>query len=262
MVSQIRRPYTDEENTEYVTVVHFAGDQVFLSEENYPSTHDQLVAVAEQPGRSPLVLDMSNVASVSSMALGMLVKLHKRWLAAGRRLTLCNLSPQVYDVFPVTRLDMVLNLRPAQQGVEPSHQCSRDGHSLGVLVVDDAEEVRSVLETGLRREGYKVFVAADGHEAVGSYQRHREEIAVVLLDVQMPGVGGPKTLAALQKLDPAIRCCFMTGNAGPYAEADLLRTGAVRVFRKPFVFAEVVRTLGQLAGQSSLSRLDRWIAIP
>jgi hypothetical protein len=53
----------------------------------------------------------------------------------------------------------------------------------------------------------------------------------------------------------------MTGNAGPYAEADLLRKGAVRVFRKPVVFPEVVRTLGQLAGQSSLSRLDRWIDI-
>jgi DNA-binding NtrC family response regulator len=72
---------------------------------------------------------------------------------------------------------------------------------------------------------------------------------MVLLDVLMPGLDGPHTLARLQKLSPAVRCCFMTGNHTPYTEETLLQMGAVRVFRKPFAFTEVIDTLNQLASR-------------
>jgi FixJ family two-component response regulator len=46
------------------------------------------------------------------------------------------------------------------------------------------------------------------------YGQHRRSSALVLLDVRMPDWDGPQTLAALQKFDPAVRCCFLTGDAG------------------------------------------------
>jgi FixJ family two-component response regulator len=47
------------------------------------------------------------------------------------------------------------------------------------------------------------------------YQQERPNIALVLLDVRMPGWDRVQTLVALQKLDAAVRCCFLTGHAVP-----------------------------------------------
>jgi DNA-binding response OmpR family regulator len=107
-----------------------------------------------------------------------------------------------------------------------------------------------VLAARLRQEGFEVWLAGHGHQAIELYRRYLEEIAVVLLDVLMPGMDGPHTLTALQKLCPTVRCCFMTGNPTPYTEEALLKMGAVRVFRKPFAFSEVMEALNQLANRS------------
>src|SRR5689334_9613247 len=103
----------------------------------------------------------------------------------------------------------------------------------GVLIVDDDEGVRRVLGDGLWHHGFAVWLAADAREAVEVYRSHRACIGVALLDVQMPGRDGPGTLTDLRELDPTVRTCFVTGDAGRYAEQDLLDLGALAVFRKP-----------------------------
>ena len=117
----------------------------------------------------------------------------------------------------------------------------------GILVVDDEPSVRGFLQVVLRQQGFTVWLAADGHDAIRLYQRHREQIALVLLDVRMPGLNGPQTLAAIQELDPGVVCCFMTGEAGNYTEWQLEGAGALRVFAKPFALAELRAYLGRLA---------------
>ena len=68
-----------------------------------------------------------------------------------------------------------------------------------------------------------------------------------MLDVLMPGLDGPRTLAALQELNPQIRCCFMSGDLGSYTEDRLQSLGAVAVLQKPFRLAEVAEVLRQLS---------------
>jgi CheY-like chemotaxis protein len=104
----------------------------------------------------------------------------------------------------------------------------------GILVVDDTEAVRSVLAMGLEHHGFAVWSANSGRHAFQLYREHRAEIAVVLLDVSMPGLNGPDTLFALQQLNPAVRCCFLSGDTGAYTEKDLLQLGALMVLQKPF----------------------------
>jgi anti-sigma B factor antagonist len=196
-------------------VVYFAGYRAQLDEEVLDHIDGQLLALADEPSDSDLLLDFGNVEYVSSRALGTLVSLHKRLLARSRHLTVGNLRPDVYEVFAVTRLDQLLDLRLAGQGDEPE---AEGGYALpptGVLVVDDEPAVLCVLAARLRQDGYQVWVAGRGHQAIALYQQHRKEIAVVVLDVLMPGIDGPHTLTALQKLCPTVRCCFMSGNPAP-----------------------------------------------
>jgi two-component system cell cycle sensor histidine kinase/response regulator CckA len=123
----------------------------------------------------------------------------------------------------------------------------------GVLIADDEADVREVLHDKLRQVGFSVWLAADGQEALDVYRTHRETIDVALLDVCMPGLDGPRTLAALQEITPQIRCCFMSGYLGNHVEKDLCGTGAARVFAKPFRLDEVARVIGQLARRGNVS---------
>ena len=123
----------------------------------------------------------------------------------------------------------------------------------GILVIDDEEGVRGVLNVRLRQQGFAVWLAADGHEALDLYRRHREDIDVVLLDVRMPGPDGPQTLAALQQLNPQVRCCFMSGDLGSYTEWGLCNLGAAAVIRKPFRPDDVAQMLWELARKADLT---------
>jgi CheY-like chemotaxis protein len=107
-------------------------------------------------------------------------------------------------------------------------------HRPEVLVVDDEPFVRTLLDAALRHFGFSVRLAAGGWEAVDVYRRHHGSISLALLDVRMPDLDGPHTLAAMQKLNPLVRSCFMSGQMGDYSHADLLARGATQVFPKPF----------------------------
>jgi CheY-like chemotaxis protein len=119
----------------------------------------------------------------------------------------------------------------------------------GILAVDDEGAVRGVLDAGLRQHGFAVWPAANGQEALDLYRRHRDAIDVVLMDVRMPDLDGPQTLAALQGLNPRIRCCFMSGDTDRYTERQLCGLGA-GFLPKPFRLAEVARVLGDLASSA------------
>jgi CheY-like chemotaxis protein len=100
-------------------------------------------------------------------------------------------------------------------------------------VVDDLDVVRFFFQALLRQAGFAVFLAAGGREALELYQEHWQDIGLVLLDVKMVGWDGLQTLGALQAVNPAVRCCFVTGDAGGHSEEQLLAAGALRVFAKP-----------------------------
>jgi two-component system, OmpR family, response regulator len=125
-----------------------------------------------------------------------------------------------------------------------------------VLVVDDEDGVRRVVCLMLSAHGLGVREAAGGREAVDTYRGHRGTVGLVLLDVRMPGLDGPQTLALLREVDPAVRCCFLTGGSGDYSAADLLALRALRVFTKPVPsFADLARTLeGILSRQDAAGR--------
>jgi CheY-like chemotaxis protein len=125
---------------------------------------------------------------------------------------------------------------------------------LGVLVVDDEDFVRIMVQLGLEHNGFDVWLASNGREAIQLYQTHRERIAVVLLDLRMPVMDGPQTLDALRELNPEVRVCIMSGDMGSDGPEGLRQRGAAHVIAKPFRLdrmANVLRLLanGEPAGQ-------------
>jgi DNA-binding response OmpR family regulator len=117
----------------------------------------------------------------------------------------------------------------------------------GILVVDDDAMLLTLLRTVLSHRGFRVWTASEGHAAVDLFREHQAQVSLVLLDVCMPGLDGPRTLAELRRVEPALRACFMSGHTGDHGVDDLLGQGSLRFFGKPFAIHELADDLWQLA---------------
>jgi CheY-like chemotaxis protein len=117
-----------------------------------------------------------------------------------------------------------------------------------ILVVEDEPLVRKMLGLVLPHYGFAVLQADGGKEAVELFRQHRD-VGVVLMDIQMPGLDGPQTLALLRQIDPKVRCVFMSGNIGDYTYEDLITLGASHVLSKPFASLDALaQTLYEVEG--------------
>ncbi|MCP1215436.1 response regulator [Acetobacter orientalis] len=97
-----------------------------------------------------------------------------------------------------------------------------------ILVVDDEPGVRAVTAGFLRRAGYKVLEAASGMEALQKVD-DSPEIALVVMDVMMPGMNGNEAARHIQVKKPHLPVLFVTG----YTDLGLLPAG-VTVLHKPY----------------------------
>ena len=80
-----------------------------------------------------------------------------------------------------------------------------------MLVVEDEEVIRSLVDQVLRGEGYEVLLAADGDEAIALADGTR--VDVLLTDLTMPGIGGHELAARLRTRAPELKVMFMSGFA-------------------------------------------------
>ena len=117
-----------------------------------------------------------------------------------------------------------------------------------VLIMDDEESIREVLQILLPRQGFDVTTVADGLEAVESYKAARTDgcpYAIVILDLTVPGgVGGKEALALLRSLDPQVRAIVVSGHAGGKADEEFRSMGFTDAVAKPFQvqdLADVIR---------------------
>src|ERR1700736_2732654 len=97
-----------------VTVVNFT-DRKILDEQNIQIIGEQLFSLVDEAGRRKILLNFGNVEYLSSAALGKLITLNKKLQAAGGRLILCNIDPQIYEVFEITKLNKLFNIHKEEQ---------------------------------------------------------------------------------------------------------------------------------------------------
>jgi DNA-binding response OmpR family regulator len=133
---------------------------------------------------------------------------------------------------------------PADGGHAEGEPTVRQSHGRpGVLVADGDHLVRIMVQLGLERNGFDVWLASNGREAIRLYRTHRERIGVVLLDVRLPDLDGPATLDALRQLHPEVLACFMGGDTGDHEPEELRQRGAAYVVAKPFLLNELANVL-------------------
>src|SRR4051812_19137765 len=121
----------------------------------------------------------------------------------------------------------------------------------GILVVDDDTMLLTLLRAVLSRKGFQVWTANDGYVALDLFRQHQSQMSLILLDVCMPGLDGPHTLAELRRIEPGLRACFMSGHTGVYAPDELRTAGALRFFDKPFSVHHLADELWQLAHEGA-----------
>lgn len=116
-------------------------------------------------------------------------------------------------------------------------------------MIDDQFGIRMLLQEVLEREGYRVYAAANGGDALALVQAHEPDL--VLLDMKIPGMDGLEILTAIRKTAPQQRVVMMTA----YGELDLVREaavlGALGHFTKPFDIDELRRYIVRVLGAES-----------
>lgn len=113
---------------------------------------------------------------------------------------------------------------------------------LRVLVVDDEEAVRNLLQRILQEVGYEVTTAANGQEAL--YKVSLQEAEVVLLDIKMPGMSGIEVLRKLTADSPDYCVIMVTAVTDMQTAVEALKLGAYDYITKPFDRDEVKQKLG------------------
>jgi PAS domain S-box-containing protein len=115
-----------------------------------------------------------------------------------------------------------------------------------VLVVDDDEGVRDLLDVTLRRAGFTVLLASDGREGVDLFRLHADEICVVVLDRTMPDIGGEDAFDEIRRIRPDVRIMLISGYSEERAAWHFIDKGLDAFMHKPFepsVLLEKIRRI-------------------
>ena len=112
-----------------------------------------------------------------------------------------------------------------------------------ILVVDDEEPLRNIATRQLQRAGYRTLTADCGEEALRVYGVYGSLIALILLDLSMPGQGGYKTLQHLLRLDPQVKVIIASGYAAAGQVTDSLDIGAAAYIAKPLNHKQLLATV-------------------
>ncbi len=120
-----------------------------------------------------------------------------------------------------------------------------------ILIVDDEEVLRDVLDAVLRREGFDVVSAASGEEALSLLDG--EEIDLVILDIMLPGISGIDTLRSIRISNPHLPVIVITAFSSIDGAIDAMKYGAFHYIPKPFKNEEVILTVNKALEQRRLS---------
>ena len=115
-----------------------------------------------------------------------------------------------------------------------------------ILLVDDEQLLREIGTAILTRFGYQVLTCPDGESALELYQEKQSEIALIILDLIMPGMGGKRCLDELLNVDPNVRIVVSSGYSEDKASSEDVESMAKGFIKKPYDINQmlnIIRTI-------------------
>jgi CheY-like chemotaxis protein len=120
------------------------------------------------------------------------------------------------------------------------------GGNEGILLVDDEERIRELGREILTKFGYTVLTAPNGESALELYQEESAKVAVVVLDLIMPGMGGLRCLEGILRLNPGAKVLIASGYSVDGSAKDAVRAGAKGFIAKPYAVRKMLRTIREV----------------
>jgi CheY-like chemotaxis protein len=145
-----------------------------------------------------------------------------------------------------SRFEVLLPARATAAAREPARTAPRTSRT--VLVVDDEEIVRRTTKAVLERKGFQVIMAENGEEAVRLFREQSDAIALILLDLTMPVMGGEEAARYLHTIRHDVPILVSSG----YNESEVARRFAGRrvagYVRKPYTASALLSKIGAALG--------------
>jgi len=108
-----------------------------------------------------------------------------------------------------------------------------------ILLVDDEEMIAEAGKRMLEKLGYRVFLAQSGQTALKIYERYRDRISLVILDMILPGMGGSEIFDMLKAMDPSIRVLLSSGYSLKGQASQIMKRGCNGFIQKPFNIEQI-----------------------
>jgi two-component system, cell cycle sensor histidine kinase and response regulator CckA len=131
---------------------------------------------------------------------------------------------------------------PSREDAADAQGPPRSGGEV-ILVVEDDDQVRTVVSKGLPRLGYEVLVVGNAEEALALVDKHPGRIDLLLTDVVMPGLSGPQLADRLAQRRPETRVVFMSGYPEAQDPALGFSLNGRSYLQKPFALAELAEKI-------------------
>jgi PAS domain S-box-containing protein len=120
------------------------------------------------------------------------------------------------------------------------------GHGELILIVDDEEVLRDLGKDILESHGYRVTAVANGSLAIDFLREAREPVALVILDVVMPGLGGSETYRRLRSLDSRVPVLLSSGLSGEDSIQEILAEERTGFIPKPYGISELTQAVASV----------------
>ena len=121
-----------------------------------------------------------------------------------------------------------------------------------ILLVDDDDRIREMGKQMMEMGGYEVLVAKSGEEALEIYSTCKEQIALVILDLIMPGMGGSRCLEELLRMDPNVKVLVASGYSSNGFTHDHKGGGARGFVNKPYDAKDILTAIRRVLDKGTL----------